>query len=163
MSTDWEAALERAKTPAALQAARDYLDSARWLEGETAILQARLEAARRRGAQVASCMRDGEGAAGIANETAALECAILDGYRAQTARQRQLHAIIARVPDARQRQVLTLRYLEGLPFFRIAMRLHYDERQVYRYHQRGVAYVAAVMAAAEIGAPEAGEGAPCGE
>ena len=40
MSTDWEAALERAKTPTALQAARDYLDSARWLEGETAILQA---------------------------------------------------------------------------------------------------------------------------
>ena len=45
------------------------------------------------------------------------------------------------VPDEMQKTVLTLRYVEGLGWVDISDRLHYEERQVFVVHGRGLWHV----------------------
>ena len=47
---------------------------------------------------------------------------------------REIGAAIDTVPDARLRELLRLRYIEGLSFEQIAVRLDYSWRQVIRLH-----------------------------
>ena len=42
--------------------------------------------------------------------------------------------------------MLEMRYLNGAPFFRVAMAIHYDERTVYRLHRAGLRMIAALLA-----------------
>lgn len=51
-----------------------------------------------------------------------------------------LEAIRA-VPDEMQRAVLTLRYVEGLGWLEIAEKIHYEERQTFILHGRGLCVV----------------------
>ena len=59
--------------------------------------------------------------------------------------------LIARLPDEKMARILEMRYLDQQPFFRIAARMHYDERQIYRYHRQGLRYVALLTAPASAG------------
>lgn len=45
------------------------------------------------------------------------------------------------VPDETQKAVLTLRYIEGLGWTDISERLHYEQRQVFVLHGRGLWHV----------------------
>lgn len=56
---------------------------------------------------------------------------------------REIGAAIDTVPDARLRELLRLRYIEGLSFERIAVSMDYSWRQVIRLH--GVALNEVVM------------------
>lgn len=153
------------RSPQGLAAARDYLSAALRLDAMIALRLSRLDAARARGERVTRALdalaggggagdRVGEAAADLADQ----EAALLADYHALLKQQKEIGAAIARVPEDRQRMVLEMRYLQGLPFFRIAMTLHYDERQVYRLHERGLRHVAAQIALGEIApAAEAGE------
>lgn len=58
---------------------------------------------------------------------------------AETARQiektlREILEAIASVPDATQRAILTLRYVEGLDWLEVSGHVHYAERQTYYFH-----------------------------
>lgn len=53
----------------------------------------------------------------------------------------QVLAAIRAVPDETQRAVLTLRYVEGLGWNRIAERISYSERVVFRLHSKALAAV----------------------
>lgn len=48
---------------------------------------------------------------------------------------------IRSVPDAMQRTVLTLRYIEGLDWIRISENIHYGERQTFVVHGRALVEV----------------------
>lgn len=56
---------------------------------------------------------------------------------------REIGAAIDKVPDARLRELLRLRYIDGLSFEQIAVRMSYSWRQVIRLH--GVALSKVVM------------------
>lgn len=133
-----------ARSDAGLCAARDYLSGYLRLDAMIAVKLARLDQMKARAARMAPLHPGPE------EETAALEADILSDYTALTRRQRDIAAVIRAVPDERHRTVLEMRYLEGLPFFRIAMRMNYAERQIYRYHRRGLMAVAARIALKEI-------------
>lgn len=45
---------------------------------------------------------------------------------------------IASVPDEMEKTVLTMRYIEGLDWISIAERIHYEERQTFVIHGRGL-------------------------
>ena len=63
-------------------------------------------------------------------------------YHALLERQRQTKETIRQIPNELQRTVLEMRYIEGLPFFRIAMAMNYDERTVYRLHRKALTQTA---------------------
>lgn len=56
----------------------------------------------------------------------------------------QIEAALARVPDALQRQVLMLKYIDGAPWWKIADSLYISERWAQVLHRKGVAYLASV-------------------
>ncbi len=136
-----EEALDALAGPEGIARARELLSSALRLDAMIALKLARLDALKAR-AEKARIVP------GLSEETeqGLLEQEILEEYRALMARQRRIQALLSRMPDERQRTVLELRYLQGLPFFRIAMQLHYDERQIYRYHRAGLRYLAVLTA-----------------
>ena len=61
------------------------------------------------------------------------EC--IDGLRSI---KREVEDAIAQVPDGSQRKVLTLRYINGLRWEEIAVRLNYHYRWVLELHGRGL-------------------------
>ena len=56
-------------------------------------------------------------------------------------------AVISRLNDSRQRAVLTLRYLEGLRWNRIAQALCYEVETIYRAHRQALQEIERMMAA----------------
>lgn len=54
-------------------------------------------------------------------------------------------AVIMRVDNATFRELLVLRYLNGLTFEKIAVRMNYSWRQVHRVHGRALIAVAEVL------------------
>ena len=122
------------------QAARAYLGRALKLDAVIAVKLSRLEEMRERMGKIAALLP------GVCPELSALEEEILKDYRALTAQQQEIGSRIRKVPDERHRAVLEMRYLQGLPFFRIAMQMHYEERQIFRYHRHGLHYIALLLA-----------------
>lgn len=120
------------RSPEGLCAARDLLSGALRLDAEAALALARLDRMRaraRRGRADREAIRQEE-------------ARLLSLYKEKTARQQTIGAVIRRVPDENARTVLRLHYLEGMPFFRVAMQMNYDERQIYRILRRGLSHVA---------------------
>jgi DNA-directed RNA polymerase specialized sigma24 family protein len=54
-------------------------------------------------------------------------------------------AMISRLEDARQRTVLTLRYIEGLRWNRIAQLLCYEAETIYRVHRQALLEIQRMM------------------
>ena len=143
-----EEALDALATPERIGRVREKLSSALLLDNGIARQLSRLDALKERHRRVsAAAGRDAEADA-LARET---EARLLADYRALLIRQREIREMIGRLPEGRQRMVLSLRYLEGMPFFRIAMQMHYDERQIYRYHRAGLRRLAVILALEEAG------------
>ena len=53
--------------------------------------------------------------------------------------------MIARLEDPLQRQVLTLRYLEGKKWEKVAVDIHYEKTQVYEMHGKALRQIGAWM------------------
>lgn len=121
--------------------ARDFLSGYLRLDAAQAVKLSRLDALRSAAGRLRALHSSAP------DELAALEKEILADYSVLLQRQKSIGDAIRRVPDEMSRLVLESRYLEGLPFFRIAMNLHFDERQIYRYHRRGLEHIAAQLAA----------------
>lgn len=136
-------------TPEGIAAAQTLLSSALRLEAMISLKHARLDRLRKEKEQVQALPGSEDAAQGIA----ALEKQVLTDYKALTDRRVRISALIAGVPDERHRTVLEMRYLEGMPFFRIAMKMHYDERQIYRFHAAALRHVA-VQRALGLASPE---------
>ena len=154
-----EAALKYAQSKEGLCAARDFLSAALRMDAMIALKHARLDDLREKRERISRIIASALPSAGTGDrvgETAAeiadLENEVLRDYSALVARQKQIGDAIRRVPDPRQSGILEMRYLRGLPFFRIAMDMHYDERQIYRLHKKALEYVALRIALGEIDA-----------
>lgn len=131
-------------TEEGIKKAREALSSAQPLERLIALKLSRLDRAREEEKHLRAL---GGGAA--ADEIRHTEEGLLSDYHLLTQQREKVQRLIDRVPDMRHRTVLEMRYLEGLPFFRIAMNMHYDERQIYRYHKSGLLHVSLQLALEE--------------
>ena len=49
--------------------------------------------------------------------------------------------LISAVSDTRAREVLTLKYIRGLPVWKIAQKMYYSEKWVKKLHRRGFAEI----------------------
>jgi len=54
-------------------------------------------------------------------------------------------ALIEQLPDERHRLVLTLRYINGLEWFKVEHAMHYERRQVFYFHSEALKGVAQLM------------------
>lgn len=135
-------------SPDGQRAAREYLSRLRALDVMIALKHSHADDLREKSRRVTRAMdalsfggqgdRVGEAAAQLAD----LEREILADYSALLSQRQEIESTIRRVPNETQRTVLEMRYIDGMPFFRIAMALHYDERTVYRYHQKALSHAA---------------------
>lgn len=77
----------------------------------------------------------------------------VDQLAAETARmkalQRELRRVIEMVPDAEQRALLTLIYVEGLKLSTAARRMAYSYRQTKRIHKAALDAVAEILSSPE--------------
>ena len=53
--------------------------------------------------------------------------------------------LIEQLPDERHRLVLTLRYINGLEWFKVEHAMHYERRQVFYFHSQALKEVAQLM------------------
>lgn len=145
-----EETLRYRDSPEGLCAARDYLSRALRREAEIALDLARLDRLRRKRGRTSAAEE----------EIRRREGDVTAGYRALRALRGEIEAAISRVPGDTVRAVLRRHYLEGAPFFRIAMDLHYEERQIYRFQRQGLRHVAAQLACGMMPGGDAGGSAP---
>lgn len=138
-----------------LTAARDYLAAASQLNAMIALRLSRLDDLRDQATRITRVLGAIPGSgmddrmAELTAEIADQEAMVTRDYHSLLKRQKAIGDTIHRVPDDRQRMILEMRYLQGLPFFRIAMKLHYDERTIYRLHEKALRHVAAQIAMGE--------------
>jgi len=135
-----EEALAFIRSASGRRLAQDYLSGVLWADSAAALHLARLDGLRKK-------LRRGLPAEA---EIQAEEQALFSAYAVLKHRRRAIAAAIGRMPEEIVRRVMTARYLEGRPFFRIAMDLHYDERQIYRIHRKGLMHAAAQIANGQI-------------
>lgn len=151
-----EETLAFARSPAGEAAARAFLSRALHLDAMISVKLSRLDTLREKARRIRSALtgmpaptgkkdRVGEDSAEIVD----LEEEILRDYHALLNQQEEIGRAVGRVPDPVQKAVLELRYLQALPFFRIAMELHYDERQIYRIHKKALGHIALQIASGE--------------
>lgn len=151
-----EEALAFSQSPAGQCAARDYLSTALRLDAMIALRLAQLDELRDRAERITRVVDaqrgngSGDRVGDLAAEIADQEAGLLEDYQTLLQRQKAIGTVIRQVPEERQRMVLEMRYLQGMPFVNISMTLHYDERQTYRLHARGLRHVAAQLALGEI-------------
>lgn len=134
------------ESPEGEQTARNFLGAFLHLDALMAVKLARLDHMRALNRRLHP---DGDTPPDIREAEQAVE----KDYHELARRQKAIEAAIRLVPDERQRAILEMRYLEGMPFFRIAMALNYEERQIYRLHKAALRHVAVQLA---CGAIEAG-------
>lgn len=145
-----EERLAFARSKEGLNHARQLLTGYGRLDAAIAVKLSRLDRTREQAKRL-SALPPGPEARQASAETEALEQELLRDYAALIERQKEIEGIIRRVPHEQSRTVLEMRYLDQQPFFRIAARMHYDERQIYRYHRQGLRYVALLTAPASAG------------
>jgi hypothetical protein len=75
----------------------------------------------------------------------ALEDSIIDSIHAKVKKQNEVKAVIGRVRDARQREVLEHRYLLGKKWEQICVDMHYEWRQVHYLHSRALKDVGQII------------------
>lgn len=141
-----EEAMAFAKSMEGKCAARNYLGSALRLDAMAALRLAQLDILRERRGQLDASLSAAAKRGEIDLEIAAQEEGLLEDYKQLLARQRAIAQAIRTLPDERWRLVLEMRYLQGMPFVRISMTLHYDERQTFRLHEQGLIRIALEMA-----------------
>ena len=134
-----------AESAAGQTAAQNYLYEMQNIDNRVALRLARLDAFREKNRQIVrSLYADGDvpGQEEITARLTEMETELRAEYHALLERQRQTKETIRQVPNELQRTVLEMRYIEGLPFFRIAMAMNYDERTVYRLHRKALTQTA---------------------
>lgn len=127
------------------EAAQDYLSQAKWLDAALALKLSQMDMLRERARRAAALAGRPAPEAGVA-ALAALEKEIQADYHRLAQLQGEIREALRRIPQPLPRMVLEMHYLQGAPFFRIAMALHYEERQIYRYHAQGLKHVALQLA-----------------
>lgn len=130
-----------AESAAGQTAAQNYLYEMQNIDNRVALRLARLDAFREKNRQIVrSLYADGDvpGQEEITARLTEMETELRAEYHALLERRKQTKETIRRIPNETQRTVLEMRYIEGLPFFRIAMAMNYDERTVYRLHRKAL-------------------------
>ncbi len=143
--------------------AQDYLAQGLRLDARISLKLAQMDVMREQRKKL--CQALGKRAEELPPDPAleAREAEVLADYSALLRLQKDISARVHQVPHPMQQAVLDMRYLQGAPFFRIAMALHYDERQIYRLHRAGLRHVAAQLMQEGLlpkAVPRDGEGPP---
>ena len=138
-----EARWAYAESPAGRAKAQNYLYEMQNIDNMVALKLARLDDFREKHQRVVRSLYaiDGEPVDRkdeTVRQLTEMENDLRAEYHALLERQRQTKETIRQIPNELQRTVLEMRYIEGLPFFRIAMAMNYDERTVYRLHRKAL-------------------------
>ncbi len=129
----------------ALRDAREYLAQYGRLDARIGLKLARLDVMREKQRRLRGALGQAlEGAPALPGIREAEEEVLAD-YSALLKLQKDIGDHIRRVPGSVQQAVLEMHYLQGMPFFRAAMALHYEERQIYRLHRAGLKAIAAQL------------------
>ena len=135
-----------AESPAGRQAAQDYLAGLQNLNVAIALKHAQADGLREKVKRISEMPKTGDTPEGQADTITArldhLEQEVLADYHTLLERRQAIQNTIRRVPNAAQRTVLEMRYVESMPFFRIAMAMNYGERTVFRLHRKALAQTA---------------------
>ena len=131
------------RSPQAVLDAQDYLSQALRLDNSISLKLAQLDSLRQKRRRLYRALGKSPEDQPTEPELKEREDEVLADYSALLRLQKDIASHIRQVPDARQRSVLELRYLEHMPFFRIAMALNYDERHIYTLHRAGLRHIAA--------------------
>lgn len=132
-------------------AARDFLSRALRMDNAIALKLARLDRIREQGKRITRAMDGIPGGGGedrisaAAAQAADLEKEVLADYSELLEEQREIVNTIRGVPEGMLRMVLEMRYLQGMPYFRIGMELHVEERHVYRLHREALRHTALIL------------------
>lgn len=142
-----EARWAYAESPAGRAKAQNYLYEMQNIDNMVALKLARLDDFREKHQRVVRSLYaiDGEPVDRedeTVRQLTEMENDLRAEYHALLERQRQTKETIRQIPNELQRTVLEMRYIEGLPFFRIAMAMNYDERTVYRLHRKALTQTA---------------------
>lgn len=143
-----EEKLAYAKSSAGRTKAQNYLYEMQNIDNMVALKLARLDDFREKHQRVVRSLyaMNGVGSANAENDTVKqlteMENDLRAEYHALLERQRQTKETIRQVPNELQRTVLEMRYIDGLPFFRIAMAMNYEERTIYRLHRKALTQTA---------------------
>ncbi len=138
--------------------AQDYLSQGLRLDARISLKLAQLDVMRDQRKKLCQALGNAAEELPPEKELTEREAEVLADYSALLRLQKDIAARVRKVPNPVQQAVLDMRYLQGAPFFRIAMALHYDERQIYRLHREGLRHVAAHLMQEGL-LPGAAEGA----
>ena len=131
--------------------AREYLMERNRLDSRIALELAQLDSIRERGMSMTHLLEAlpsgtlGDRVADAAARAADLEAETLADYEKLLQKQQEIKNTIRSLPEGLPRMVLELRYLQAMPFFRIAMALHVEERHVYRLHKDALRRLALLL------------------
>ena len=130
------------RSPQAARDAQQYVSRALRLDNRISLKLAQLDALREKRARLYRALGKAPEDHPPEPDLKAREEEVLADYSALLRLQKDISSRVHQVPHPMQQAVLDMRYLQGAPFFRIAMALHYDERQIYRLHRAGLRHVA---------------------
>ena len=122
-----------------INALAQRLNEARDIDNELALTVAQLDDMRARSEKLRR-----ETGRELPDLYAAEQSLLLEYHLLMQARQR-VRALIALLPDNRQRQVLEMRCLDGRTNYTIAAALNYSERHVYRLYHAALETLAAIL------------------
>ncbi len=147
-----EAALLLDTTPEQRAEAQHFLAQAQRIHAMIGLKLAQLDQLREQGTRMTRALSGlprGSEKSDPVGETAAkladLEAALLADYHALLEKQTAIRGLIQALPDPLWQAMMEMRYLQGASFPRIAAKLEYDERQIYRFHKKALAHVAVQM------------------
>lgn len=127
--------------------AKEYLSRYRFLKLEIDAKQERIDELEARAQSVSSPSFSGvkttspKGEAKhehLTDDCDALKAELVEENIRLTNLQREIEHVIAKVEDDKERRVLELRYLNCLPFFKVAARLHYSLDNIYTIHRKAL-------------------------
>ncbi len=152
LATDARTLLQRARSQEGVDMAREYLSRAKRLNNEIAVMHSRIETLRERSRRVATlslacAARSGTGdpVGEAAQLIADLESKVLEKYCRLTSLEREIGEVIARLGSDKHRIILHMHYVDGVSLPVVAMRLCFEESNIYKLHRKALTLVALIL------------------
>ena len=133
------------KSKQALMDAQDYLSQYKRLDARISLKLAQLDALREKQAILCRALGKSPDWQQPVPDIRDLEQEVLKDYGELLHLQREIGDHLRQVISPLQRYILEMRYLQAVPFHRLATDMSYEERQVYRMHRDGLRHVAAQL------------------
>lgn len=136
--------LAKALSPSGLAAVKEYLGRSAEIENRLSLMHARMEQWRMREQQLDADGQEGEEKEALAALMRQTGRDVLAEYRMLMAAEKEMEALIAKVPRQQHRAILEMRHLHHLTFFAIAEKMYMDERHIYKVYKKALESVSVI-------------------